>query len=158
MKKQSVLVVTLFSLILVLSIYYITLPTEFTPREDIKTTISEVDDNEVIETLKLEKEDNISKKKKDLNEIITKEESTKEERNTAYEELKTLNIIQNKEEEIELKIKDKYKTKSFIEINGDKVKAVIVKKDHNTNLASEIMDLIQECFDDKMYISIKFTE
>ena len=109
-KKQSIWALTLFSLILVLSVYYITLPTEFEAKEesDIKTTIKEVDRNEVIETLKVENNENKNKKKKELQEILNKEDSTKEEKNNAYEELKALNIIKSKEEEIELKVKSKY--------------------------------------------------
>ena len=156
-KKQSIWALTLFSLILVLSVYYITLPTEFEPKEDkTKTTIKEVDRNEVIETLKVENNENKNKKKKELQEILNKEDSTKEEKNNAYEELKALNIIQSKEEEIELKVKSKYESECYAEIDDDKVKLVIIKKEHNDKLASEIMDYVQECFDKKMYITIKF--
>ena len=157
-KKQSIWALTLFSLILVLSVYYITLPTEFEPKEEdkTKTTIKEVDRNEVIETLKVENNENKNKKKKELQEILNKEDSTKEEKNNAYEELKALNIIQSKEEEIELKVKSKYESECYAEIDDDKVKLVIIKKEHNDKLASEIMDYVQECFDKKMYITIKF--
>lgn len=157
-KKQSIWALTLFSLILVLSVYYITLPTEFEPKdeEDIKTTVKELDTNEVIETLKIENKENLNKKKKELQEILNKEDSTKEEKNNAYEELKALNIIKSKEEEIEVKIKDKYNTDSYVEINDDKVKVVLIKTNHTDSYAAEIMDYIQECFDKKMYITIKF--
>ena len=157
-KKQSIWALTLFSLILVLSVYYITLPTEFEPKEEekSKTTIKEVDRNEVIETLKVENNENKNKKKKELQEILNKEDSTKEEKNNAYEELKALNIIKSKEEEIELKVKSKYDSECYAEIVDDKVKVVLIKKEHNDKLASEIMDYVQECFDKKMYITIKF--
>jgi len=156
-KKQSIWALTLFSLILVLSVYYITLPTEFEPKEDkTKTTIKELEKNEVIETLKVENNENKNKKKKELQEILNKEDSTKEQKNNAYEELKALNIIQSKEEEIELKVKSKYDTECYAEIDDDKIKIVLIKKEHNDKLASEIMDYVQECFDKKMYITIKF--
>ena len=157
-KKQSIWALTLFSLILVLSVYYITLPTEFVPKEedDIKTTVKEVDRNEVIETLKVENNENLNKKKKELQDILNKEDSTKEEKNNAYEELKALNVIRSKEEEIEVKLKDKYNSESYVEINDDKVKVVLIKKEHTDSLASEIMDYVGECFDKKMYITIKF--
>ena len=56
---------------------------------------------------------------KELQEIIIKEDSTKEEKNNAYEELKLLNIIKGKEEEISLKIKNKFKLDNFVKINDD---------------------------------------
>lgn len=156
-KKQSVWALTLFSLILVLSVYYITLPNELeTTKSKAKTTIKEVSDNSIITTLKVENEEEKNKKTKELQEILTKEDSTKEEKNNAYEELKLLNIIKGQEEEISLKIKDKFKLDNFVQINDDQVKVVLVKKDHNSKLASEIMDFVQSNFDDKMYISVKF--
>ena len=109
MKKQNIWALTLFSLILVLSVYYITLPNEYEAvNEEAKTTISEIDENKVIETLKIENSENKTKKEKELQEILTKEDSSKEEKNNAYEELKALNVLKSKEEELEIKIKDKF--------------------------------------------------
>ena len=56
--KQSILLLTLFSLILVLSVYYITMPNEFdikassTIKNENKKVVKE-DKNEVISTLKV---------------------------------------------------------------------------------------------------------
>lgn len=156
-KKQSIWVLTLFSLILVLSVYYITLPTDIEKsKSKAKTTIKEVDSNSVITALKVENDEEKNKKIKDLQEILNKEDATKEEKNNAYEELKILNIIKGKEEEISLKLKEKYKIDNFIKIDGDQVRVVLIKKDHNSKLAKEIMDFVQSSFEEKMYISIKF--
>ena len=157
-KKQSVWALTLFSLILVLSVYYITLPNEIevvNNDENVTATIEE-EDNSYISTLKITNEEEKNKKTKELQEILTKEESTKEEKNNAYEELKLLNIIKSKEEELSMKINDEFKLDSFVQINGDQVKVVVAKKEHSTELASKIMDFIQKEFEDKMYISVKF--
>lgn len=157
-KKQNIWVLTLFSLILVLSVYYITLPTEVeTDKNDnIKTTIEENTDDSVITTLKVENEEEKNKRKKELQEILNKEDATKEEKNNAYEELKTLNIIRNKEDEVSVKIKNKFKFDNYVSINDDQVRVVISKKDHSPKLAKEIMEYVQDLFEDKMYISIKF--
>ena len=156
-KKQSVWALTLFSLILVLSVYYITLPNELeVSKNEVKETIEEVEDNSVITTLKIENEEEKNKKTKELQEILTKEDASKEEKNNAYEELKVLNVIKGKEEEISLKIKNKFKTDNFVKITDDQVRVILVKKEHNTKLASEIMEFVQSNFNDKMYISIKF--
>lgn len=157
-KKQSIWALTLFSLILVLSVYYITLPTEIDTSKKIKTktTIEESDDDSVIATLKVENEEEKNKKKKELQDILNKEDATKEEKNNAYEELKTLDVLKNKEDEISLKIKDKFKLNSFVKINDDQVRIVVSKKDHTSKLASEIMDFVQTCFEDRMFISVKF--
>lgn len=158
-KKQSIWALTLFSLILVLSVYYITLPNELEV-ENKKTdlTVNEVEDNSVITTLKVENEEEKNEKKKKLNEILTNEESTKEEKNNAYEELKILNVLRGKEEEISLKIKNKYKLDNFVKITDDQVRVVLVKKEHDSKFAKEIMEYVQSNFDSKMYVSIKFEE
>jgi stage III sporulation protein AH len=158
MKKQNIWALTLFSLILVLSVYYITLPNEYEAisKEEAKTTISEVEYNNVIETLKIENKESKSKKEKELQEVLTKEDASKEEKNNAYEELKALNILKNMEEEIEIKIKDKFSLDSYVEIKEDEIKVVLVKNDHNESLASEIMDFVQSHFEEKKYITIKF--
>ena len=106
--------------------------------------------------MKIENNENKTKKEKELHEILTKEDASKEEKNNAYEELKALNFIKSKEEELELKIKDKFNLDNYVEINEDQVKVVLVKNEHNESLASEIMDFIQECFEEKKYITIKF--
>ena len=157
MKKQNIWALTLFSLILVLSVYYITLPNEYDViKEEAKTTVKEVDKNQVIETLKIENNENKTKKEKELHEILTKEDASKEEKNNAYEELKALNVLKSKEEELELKIKDKFNLDSFVEINDDQIKIVLIKNEHNEKLVSEIMDFVQESFEEKKYITIKF--
>lgn len=157
MKKQNIWALTLFSLILVLSVYYITLPNEYDViKEEAKTTVKEVDKNQVIETLKIENNENKTKKEKELHEILTKEDASKEEKNNAYEELKALNVLKSKEEELELKIKDKFNLDNYVEINEDQIKIVLIKNEHNEKMASEIMDFVQESFDEKKYITIKF--
>ncbi|MBQ1496448.1 MAG: SpoIIIAH-like family protein [Bacilli bacterium] len=156
-KKQSIWALSLFSLILVLSVYYITLPSEIeVSKEKAKVDVSEVTDNSIIATLKTENEEEKNKKEKELQEIIIKEESTKEEKNNAYEELKLLNVLKGQEEEISLKIKNKYKLDNFIKITDDQVRVILIKNDHSVKLASEIMEFTQKCFDKKMYITVKF--
>jgi stage III sporulation protein AH len=158
MKKQNIWALTLFSLILVLSVYYITLPNEYdvVNIEEAKTTVKEVEENKVIETLKIESNENKTKKEKELHEILTKEDASKEEKNNAYEELKALNVLKSKEEELELKIKDKFNLDNYVEINDDQIKVVLIKNEHNEKMASEIMDFVQESFEEKKYITVKF--
>lgn len=158
MKKQNIWALTLFSLILVLSVYYITLPNEYdvVNKDVAKTTIKEVDKNQVIETLKIENDENKLKREKELHEILTKEDASKEEKNNAYEELKALNILKSKEEELVLKIKDKFNLENYVEIKDDQIKVILIKNEHDEKLASEIMNYVQESFEEKKYISIKF--
>lgn len=159
--KQSIWLLTLFSLILVLSVYYITMPSEFLSTasnavNEEKKEVVNIKESEIISTLKVEKEEEREEKISELQTILTKDTSTVEEKNNAYEELKTLNILKGKEDEISAKITSEYKVENFVKIKDDQVRVVIIKDKHDSKLANEIMNLVQENFDSKMYISVKF--
>ena len=156
--KQSIWALSLFSLILVLSVYYITIPNELpvskTKNNDVK--VEKIDNNSTIQTLKVEKKEELDKKSDELKKILTDKNKTQEEKNNAYEELKLLNVLKGKEDEIELYIKDKYKLNNYVKINNDQVRVVIIKKEKNDKLAAQLMDTVQSYFNEKMYISVKF--
>lgn len=157
--KKNIWVLTLFSLILVLSVYYITMPQEFLESTNIKSSnvkTSVKEENDVIAALKLENEEEKNKKIKEIQTILTDEEKTNEEKNKAYEDLKTLNIIKGKEEELEVKIKEKYKIDNFVKIDDDKVSVVVIKDENDSTLASNIMKLVQDNFTEKVFITVKF--
>ena len=92
----------------------------------------------------------------ELESILTSADATNEEKNDAFEELKNLNLTKGKEEELENKLMDEFKTKAFVKINNDNISVVINSKEHNTKLANDIMRSIQKEYDKKMYISVKF--
>ena len=157
--KKNIWVLTLFSLILVLSVYYITMPQEFMDSTTIKTATAKTsvtEENDVLAALKLENEEEKNKKMKEIQTILTDEEKSNDEKNKAYEDLKTLNVIKGKEEELEVKIKEKYEVDNFVKIDDDKVSVVIVKDENDSSLASNIMKLVQDNFTEKVFITVKF--
>ena len=187
--KQNLWFITLFSLILVLSVYYITMPNELLlnnnsnsylkndsssddskkensakkqtgSNKDDKTkeaaANAEVEDSNVLEALRVNKEEERSSKKAELQKELTDNKKTTDEKNEAYEKLKELNTVSGREEKLESKLKEELKLDSFIEIDGNKVIVTIDKKDHNVELASKIMKTIEKEFNDKVYISVKF--
>ena len=103
--RKSIWILTLFSLILVLSVYYITMPSEFleTASKNVDNSkqtkeVTSTKENEIISTLKVENEEERNTKITELQTILTKKDATSEEKNNAYEELKTINILKGKEE------------------------------------------------------------
>lgn len=93
-----------------------------------------------------------------LEEIINSKDSTKEEKNNAYEELKTLNNNKGLEETITKKLKDDLELESFVKITNDEVEVVVEKDSHDVALASQIMNLVQQEFTDKVSVSVRFTK
>jgi stage III sporulation protein AH len=161
--KQSLWFITLFSLILILGIYYITMPSQFLKNiEDVKTVNSEisvdVSESDKFISMRALRDEELESAMKNLESELTNEELSTEERNQVYEELKVLNLTKGKEEILEDKISDKFKIKSYIEIDNDNIKVVINSKEHNATLANNIMRCVQEEYEDKKFITVKFEE
>ena len=159
--KQKLWFLTLFSLILVLSVYYITMPS------DLLNTAIEASDNDSSIVVNVNEENSLSvlrimsdeerfKEMEDLRLILTNVDSTLEEKNNAYEKMQLIEETKGKEKVLEDKIKNKYNLKTFIKINNNQIKVVAESNEHSYELANNIIRSIQEEYSEKMYISVKF--
>ncbi len=159
MNKQNLWFITLLSIILILSIYYISIPSNTifeytnTPDNDVTEVVSEStnlvalrvsDDEEVLNTIQ------------ELQTTLLDKNTTIEEKNLAYESLKNINATQGKEEEIEKILKDEFNYESFVKISQDQINIVISSAEHDKTIANKIITRIQSLFEDKKYITIKF--
>lgn len=159
--KKNLWFLTLFSLVLVLSIYYVTMPNEIFD-ESLKGKIKEnseninIEESSVISALKVEDDTNVMEKINSLKEKLTNSEISTEEKNSVFEELKLINTNSSKEETLEVKIKELCNCENFVKIDGDNIRVVLDSDDSSTGTANNIMRLVQSEFDDKMYISVKF--
>lgn len=161
MNKQSLWFLTLFSLILVMGVYYVTMPNELLKQKDKLTNVSkeievDIEENDMLVALRVERDEKLESSMKRLSSLLTSELTSVEEKNNAFEELKLLNLTKGKEVELEEKILNEFKIKSYIEINSDQIKVTINSKEHNANLANDIMRSIQQEFNVKKYITVKF--
>jgi len=163
--KKSLWFLTLFSLILVLSIYYITMPSELllTGNSDIPN--NEISDNEatinieesdLLVALRVESDEEMSKEIKELELILTNADSSVEEKNNAYEKIKNLNSNRTEEEKLETMIKETHKLESFVKIKGNNISVIVNSNEHSNNLANNIMRTIQSNYEDSKYITVKF--
>ena len=151
--KRSLWFLTLFSLILVLSVYYITMPNEVLTDDRLNEEIKEVD---LLTALRVESDNKISIEMEELKKLMNDLNVTVDERNNAFEQMKSLNITRGEEEKLENKVKEKYKIDSFIKITGNQIRVIITGNKHDNVLANNIMRTIQEEYENQMYISIKF--
>jgi stage III sporulation protein AH len=163
--KQKLWFLTLFSLILVLSVYYITMPSELlTTSNNTSTTTEKTDDvanvsvteTDILTALQVESDEERAALAAEYNEILTNKDTSTEEKNNAYNGLKEIDEVKAKEEELESKIKKQLELDTFIKIDSNNVSVTVKKKDHDYSLANSIMRLIQEEYQDKMYVSVKF--
>lgn len=169
--KQGLIFLTLTSLILVLSVYYVTMPNELllttnslydnTPNseEEVANTTynSEVviTNSSTIEAMKSLKEDERQKLMQELNNKLIDKTISTEEKNSVYEEIKNLNKIETMESEIEAKIKKEFGYNSFVKIKDDVIEITINSEKHDTNLAVKIMTSVEKDYKN-MYISVSF--
>ena len=109
--KNNLWFLTLFSLILILGVYYVTLPSDVLDKIKIKDKVEEpvVKEENPLTALRVSLEETRKTSKEKLEKELTKTEITTTEKNNIYEQLKYLNEIQSKEEKLEKKIKKQLK-------------------------------------------------
>jgi len=168
--KQGIWFLTLTSLALVLSVYYITMPNELllSNNSNIQSVdkTKEVSDNvnaditngSILTSMRVELDEERNILLEELQGKLSDSKLTVDEKNEVYEDLRYISEISGKETLLEKKIKDEFKLDSFIKINDDTISVVIKSNNHDKGLVVNIMKSIAEEFDKKMYISVSFKE
>ena len=171
--KQGLWFLTLTSLALVLSVYYITMPNELLLTNNTSYLNKEADEevvssdsggetiiteSELITSMRVELEQERMLLLDELQDKLTNSNLTVDEKNEVYEDLRYISEVSTREETLERKIKDEFKLDSFVKISDDVVDVVINSTNHDKSLAVNIMKSLQEEFDTKMYISVSFKE
>lgn len=168
--KKGIWFLTLFSLILVLSVYYVTMPNELlltggnnymTKKEKTKTVSKETPtiktkESEILTSIRVEANEKYNEQLEQLKAILTNKDSTTEDKNNAFEKMKTINDNRGREETIEKKILEQFKYNACVLINGTDITITVSNDKHDTKLANDIMRLAQSEFETKMYITVKF--
>lgn len=149
MNKQAFTFLTLFSLILVLSVYYMMLPPS---SSDELVTHTE----SVIEKMQKEHEQEIESIIDKNNDIIAKETSTSDTINQA---LKVISEVKN-QAELEKKVIDKIKLLGykdvFVECDGQIIKVTILLNNHTKTDASKVISEVLNILGDTYQVEVKF--
>ncbi len=159
--KQNMWFVTLFSIILVLSIYYVTI-SDNSLQEIIEnkeqTVAKEVDvkESDVLVALRVSSDEEVLAEMQKLQTILLDETTSIEEKNDAYTSLQALNSNKGKESNIEELILKEFNYKSFVKIKNDQINITIANNKHNAEIANNIIKKVQALYDTRMYITVKF--
>ena len=157
--KQNLWFITLFSLILVLGIYYVSMGDEtisvLAGNNDVSEVV-EVSESDVIVALQVEDDEEVLEQMNEYQNILLDAEATIEEKNDAYNALQALSNSQIECEKIEKLITDEYKYDNFVKIEGDTISIVIASSDHNKEIANKIIRSVQSLYDTQKYITVKF--
>ena len=158
--KQSLWFVTLFSLIIVLSIYYFSTDQTNLKLGKYQTSSSyvakNVDENNNINVLKVADDETTIGKIDELQNILLDSDATLEEKNNAYDELEVISSSKTKEEELSRIIKKELNYDSFVKIKDNNVNVVVSNSVHSNEVANNIIKLIQSRFKEDKYITVKF--
>lgn len=162
--KEHLWFLTLFSLVLVLSVYYITMPSDMllsnqvfdNEKKGVDEVNLEVEESDVLVSLRLDLEESRENQKKELQTILTNSETTMEEKNNAYEKISYLNTVYGEEEKLEKKVKECCNIDSFVEVDNSEINVVGLSQNHTVSLANDIMRAIQEEYPEKVAITVNF--
>lgn len=164
--KRSLWFLTLFSLILVLSVYYVTMPSELLMdvnniKDNTKTETAskeskkETESSELV-ALRVESEEAMLDEINELKKTLTNKDANTDEKNKAFEKMQSLNQNRGQEEKLEKKIKKNHNLNSFVKINDSDIEVVVDSKEHDKTLANKIMRTIQEEYETAVNISVRF--
>lgn len=157
--KQKLWFLTLFSLILVLSVYYVTMPSNLLSVSDIKedtTPTINIEETNMLDVLKEENNEQVAKEIESLRKIIVNTDTPIEEKNIAYEKIQKLEENKGKEEKIVSLIKEKLGFDTYVEIKNAKVNVVVSNKEHSYKIANDIIKLVSSSFDTDKSVTVKF--
>lgn len=157
--KQKIWFLTLFSLILVLSVYYVTMPSNLLSVSDIKedtTPTINIEETNMLDVLKEENNEQVAKEIESLRKIIVNTDTPIEEKNIAYEKIQKLEENKGKEEKIVSLIKEKLGFDTYVEIKNAKVNVVVSNKEHSYKIANDIIKLVSSSFDSDKSVTVKF--
>lgn len=164
-KKQNLWLLTLFSVILVLGVYYITMPNsssilkeEESKEVETNKTSLEIEEDTYITALKEEYEEETLKQIKELESLLNEKLTSTDEKNNAYLKIKALNDKKAEEEALMANIKKEFSYDTFVKIENNDITVVVKTDKHDKTLANNIMRFIQKEYKYHKNISVKFVK
>jgi len=157
--KQGLWFVTLFSLIIILGIYYFAseqTSLSVTKEKNSTSYIASKSDDDAISVLKVADNESKLEKIDELQTILLDNKATLEEKNDAYDELEVISTNLKEENKISELIKKEFKLKSYVKLTNGQINITVSSNVHNNELANEIMRKVQSLYDENKFITVKF--
>ncbi|PAE43941.1 SpoIIIAH-like family protein [Neobacillus sp. YX16] len=178
LKKQTVWLLTMLSLVVVLSVYYITSPEQKsnelaavkqeekadqketktdTEAKDADTIISQVAGDEEFEALRLQLQDERSELKEHLNTVVATTDLPADERSEAVDQMQKLSEIAKKEEMLETLIKAMDYEDALVRADGTTVKIIVKsKKESSKSEANAIIQMVKKEIGETNFVAVEF--
>ncbi len=154
LKKQTIWLMTMLSLIAVLSVYYLTSPNakltsildqNLTENNDTNTeAVANTDEaaDPVFAELRLQLNDNRSKMKEELQTVIATTNISEEERSKAYTKMQQLSSVSSQEDLLETLIKSKGYSDALVRIEDNNVRVTVKAKKGTPEAANGIIQMV----------------
>lgn len=178
LKKQTVWLLTMLSLVVVLSVYYITSPEQKsndlaavkqeekkeqneaktdTESKDGDTIVSQVSGDEEFEALRLKQDELRSELKEELNDVVASTDLPADERSKAVDQMKKLNETAKKEEMLETLIRAQGYEDALVRADGKTVRITVKSsKQHSRTAANSIIKMVKEEIGETNYVAVEF--
>ncbi|MFD2446013.1 SpoIIIAH-like family protein [Bacillus sp. CGMCC 1.16607] len=175
LKKQTVWLLTMLSLVVVLSVYYITSPEqkisdlasvekkqEKGNEKDVVSSGKELNitsgiaSDEVFESLRMDQEDARSQRKEELETIIASTELPKDQINDAVVEMKEINEVADKERMLETLIKTLGYDDALVRADGEDIRITVKAKEKSQKAANDILRLVRDEIGSMEFVVVDF--
>lgn len=186
LKRQTVWLLTMLSLVVVLSVYYIVSPdqqplvadeneNEVTETEELSSLETDIDeqevasledtdseiitslaDDEMFTTLRLQALDERSRKNEELSKLVGATDISAEERNKALDEINEIKRLAEKEYLLETLIKTLDYEDVLVRANEDEVKVTVKANELSRSEANEILQLAMKELGNDQMYTVEF--
>lgn len=159
--KQNLWFITLFSLIIILGIYYVSIDDEVlevlkSEENNNSKEVIEITESDILVSLEVDAEEEKQALMEEYQNILLSSESSLEEKNVAYENIQKINNSSQEETKIKNLLKNDFSLNAFVKINENSISIVIASNDHDKEKANKIIRSIQNLYEEEKYITIKY--
>ena len=150
MNKHAFTFLTLFTLVLLLSAYYITLPNDTYPKDNLIVS-SDGSDSKYLDVLNEQREN-----QENSNDNIVASSKDFEKKTKALENNSELKKTKNIEKEITEELNKQNLQGCYVELVNDVVRIVAQKKDQNNENVVKIMKIVYDIVEEDKLVEILF--
>ena len=159
--KQNLWFAMLFSIILVLSIFYVSMNdtniNEFVSEDaDIQDSSLVISESTELVSLRVANDEEVQNTINELKDTLLSTTATIEEKNDAYNELLVLSNVKGIEEKLVKILSDEFDIDSFVKVSSTGITVVVESSKNSYKDANEIIRRIQKEFEEEKYITVKF--
>ena len=173
LRKQTVWLLTMLSLVAVLSVYYITTPQDTavnqdTPKEDANssngtskneessTVVTSESSDSVFEAMRIDLNDERSRQKEELTNKVASSELSEEERVEAHEQIEALSEMSTKEDMLETMIIALGYKDALVRADGNQIQITVKADKQDAKAANEIIQMVTKEIGKTNAVAVEF--